>query len=221
MSTTMSASTGMPYLKPNDTTVARSTESSPALNAASTLAGQLVDVEVGRVDQDVGVAAQVANHLALAGDPVEKPHAALQRMRPAGRLLPPHEYVVGCLEEQQPRLHALVDQLVERATQIGEEAARPHVDDDRDLGRTVLFVADQLQHGLQQLRRQVVDHEPAEVLQRLGRGAAAGAGHAGDDDQVARRSSHQVGLLVRRLGWPAGTVTARRCRRRGSLRWSC
>ena len=46
MSSTMSASTGMPYLKPKDTTVARSAAASPSANACLDLGGQLVHVEV-------------------------------------------------------------------------------------------------------------------------------------------------------------------------------
>ena len=45
--------------------------------------------------------------LALAGDPVEQPGAALQRVRPPGGLLPPYQDVVGGLEEQHLRPHAL------------------------------------------------------------------------------------------------------------------
>ena len=40
-----------------------------------------------------------------------------------------------------------------------------------------------------QLRRQVVDDEVAEILEALGRGAAAGAGQPGDDDRLERRRS--------------------------------
>ncbi len=54
---------------------------------------------------------------------------------------------------------------VERAPQVREEAPRPDVDDDSDLRLGVVLVVDELDHGLQQLRREVVDDEPPQVFE--------------------------------------------------------
>ena len=47
----------------------------------------------------------------------------------------------------------------------------------------MLSIVDEAHHVRQERRREVVDDEVAEVLQLLGRGAASGTGHAGDDHQ--------------------------------------
>ena len=68
---------------------------------------QLVDVEVGGVDDQVGVGAQVGQQLrARGGCPSSRRPLALQRVRPAGRLLAADEHVVGGVEEQQRRTPA-------------------------------------------------------------------------------------------------------------------
>ena len=73
-----------------------------------------------------------------------------------------------------------------------EERAGADVDHDRDRLLAAAALVDQPDHVAQQARRQVVDDVEAEVLELLGRGAAAGAGHAGDDHQVAVRAVVRV-----------------------------
>ena len=63
-------------------------------------------VERGGVDDQVGVAAQPGQHLALALQPVEQPAVALERVRAAGGLLAAHQDLVGGLEEDQRRVPA-------------------------------------------------------------------------------------------------------------------
>ena len=48
-----------------------------------------------------------------------------------------------------------------------------------------LLLVDETDHVADQLGRQVVDHEVAEVLELLGGGAATRAGHPGHDDELA------------------------------------
>ena len=79
-----------------------------------------------------------------------------------------------------------------------------HVDDDGDLLQRGVGVAcarlvAQVGEGREQLGRQVVDDEPAEVLEDVGGRRAAGAAHPGDDDD------RRVG---QRPAW-----RGRRCRR--------
>jgi len=63
-----------------------------------------VDVEVGGVDRQVGLAAQVGEDLPLPLESVEQPATGLQRVRPPGRLLAPDQNVVGRLQEDQRRV---------------------------------------------------------------------------------------------------------------------
>ena len=184
MSATQSASTGMPYLKPKLITVTLRRVGGRGAEQLGDPVLELVHVEVGGVEQDVGVAADVGHHLALALEAVEQPAAALERVRPAGGLLAADEHVVGGLEEEQrrrPAGHLLVAVGLQRV----EERPRPHVDHDRDRLLDAAAVVDEAYDVAHQRRREVVDHEVAEVLELLGRRAAAGTGHAGDDDQLA------------------------------------
>ena len=104
MSTTKSASSGTPYLKPNDMTVDPQPRAAPAAERpASTFLRELVDVEAGGVDDQVGLAAQVGEQLALAHDAVEQPALALQRVRAADRLEPADQHLVGGVQEHQRR----------------------------------------------------------------------------------------------------------------------
>ena len=92
--------------------------------------------------------------------------------------------------------------------------ARPDVDHDGDRLLMPRLVVDQAHDVAQQRRRQVVDDEEAEVLELLGGGAAPGAGHAGDHDQLSRpgrRSAIQsssispVAVLTRGLAQSCGS----------------
>ena len=66
------------------------------------LGAQLVHVEAGGVDHQVGVAAQLAQQVALGGDAVDDPAVALERVRAAHRLEAAHQGVVGGLQEDDP-----------------------------------------------------------------------------------------------------------------------
>ena len=122
---------------------------------------------------------------ALAAQPVEQPAAALQRVRAAGGLLAAYEHVVGGLEEQQRRVPA-GGALGEVGLERAEERPGADVDHHRDRLVEAAALVDQPDHVAQQARRQVVDDVEAEVLELLGGGAAAGAGHPGHDHELAR-----------------------------------
>jgi hypothetical protein len=146
--------------------------------------GELVDVEVGGVDHEVGVAPQPGEHLALALQAVEQPAVALERARAPGCLLAADEHLVARLEEDQRRV-AAGRAVREVLRQRVEEGARAHVDHERHGLSRPLAGVDEADDVLEQAGRQVVDHEVAEILQLLGRRAAAGPGHPGHDDQLA------------------------------------
>ena len=184
MSATMSASTGMPYLKPKLTTVTFSETVCGGAERIGDLVGELVHVEGAGVDHQVGVGAQVGERGPLPTQAVEQPTALLQRVRATGRLLTADQHVVDALEEQQRRATPGAA-LGEHLLQAGEERAGAHVDDDRDRLQRAAGLVDEPHHVGDQLRGQVVDDEVAEVLELLGGGAAARPGHAGDDDDLA------------------------------------
>src|SRR6478752_8665009 len=92
---------------------------------------QLVDVEVGGVEQHVGIATDVGHRAALALQTVEQASATLEGVRPAGSLLATHQHLLGRLEEEQRR-GAAGHLLVAVGLQGVEERARPDVDHHRD-----------------------------------------------------------------------------------------
>ena len=162
---------------------------------------QLVHVEPGRVEHQVGVAARPAQQLPLGRDAVGDPAGALQRVRPPLAVEPAHQRVLGSLEVDHARGRAARAEVADRRLQVGAERAAAHVDhrghpDDRAVGP-----GREVDHGRQQAGRQVVDHEPAQVLERLGRGGPPRPGHAGDDDDVRRVVSRSHALLPGLAPW--------------------
>ena len=63
---------------------------------------QLVHVEVGGVDDDVGAALQLLEQRPLRGDALGDAVVGRERVLAAGRLVAAHEHVVGRVEEQHP-----------------------------------------------------------------------------------------------------------------------
>ena len=147
---------------------------------------ELVDGDVAGVDDEAGALAQARQQLALLADAVDDRAAARQRV-PAARLLePPHERLVGGLEEHERVLDAALVQLVQQLLELLEVLAAAHVADDGDPVDLAALAAEQVDQRRHQLRRQVVDAEPAGVLERVHRLRLPGAGQAGDDHELQR-----------------------------------
>ena len=161
--------------------------------------GELVDVEVGGVDDQVGVAAQVGQRGALAAEPVDAagrcPGAGAGRRAASWRRTSTSSVASRNSSVVSPAHGVLGEVGLQRV----EERAGPDVDHDRDRLAGAAALVDQPDDVAQQRRREVVDDVEAEVLELLGGGAAAGAGHAGDDDDLA-------GVLGARLGSVDGLV---------------
>jgi hypothetical protein len=105
-------------------------------------------------------------------------------MRAADLLEPPDQGLVGGVEEDDPQLRRRAAERVERALGVGEELAAAHVDDRRHARDAVAGVLGQLHEGPEHLRGQVVDDVPAQILEGVGGGGAAGAGHTRDDEDL-------------------------------------
>ena len=188
-----------------------------ARTRSSILAAQLVHVQAGGVDDEVGLAAQLAQPLPLGGDAVHQAAGALQRVRAPDALEPPDQHLVGGLQEQHPHRHAAGAQasaMAERrswlkarlrtsvttAIRVDGAGGAPAEVDDRG----------------EQRGRQVVDDEEAEVLQAAGGGAPAGAGQAGDHHDLRRRGDVRGGLGVG-LGTHSGLLRSAAGRRAHDL----
>ena len=187
MSKTTSASSGSAVLEAERHDGDAQLHLAVAGEEGAQLGAQLVHVEAGGVDDDVGGRAQVEQQLALALDAVEQPPVALEGVRPAHALEATHESLVGGVEEDEAGSLASLTGCADRALELGEPAARAHVDDDRHLLEVLLGVlgaslVTQLGEMGEQLWGQVVDDEPAEVLEHVGGGAASRPAHSGDDD---------------------------------------
>src|SRR5208282_409215 len=143
---------------------------------------QLVHVEPGRVQDQVGVAAHLAQQFALGRDAVGDPAVALHRVRPPLAVEPAHQRLLGGLEVDHPGGGAARAEVADGRLQIGAERAAAHVDHRSHPGDRAVGPGREVDHGGQQARRQVVDHEPAQVLERLGGGGPPCPGQAGDND---------------------------------------
>ena len=147
---------------------------------------QLVHVQRGGVQHQVGLGAQGLEQLALGGDAVHDPAALLERVRPGHAVEPAHQRLVGGLQEDHVRPHAAGVQVADRRLEVGRERPAAHVDHRGQPRHRALGPPGQVDHGRQQVGRHVVGDEPVQVLQRLGRRAAPGPGQAGDDDDLGR-----------------------------------
>ena len=95
---------------------------------------QLVHVELGGVDDQIGQAAQLVEQLAFVGDAVGHARARGERVATTRGLVAAHEHVVGGVEEQHLGAGAHLAQLAERGLEVVDELPGAHVDDEREAG---------------------------------------------------------------------------------------
>ena len=166
---------------------------------------ELVHVQPRGVQHGVGGAAQVGQQAPFALDAVQHGALGLQRVRPADRLEPAHQGVVGGVQEQQPGGGVAQLGRVQRLLQVAEEGPAPHIDHHRQPRHRRGGPAGQLGQAGHQQRRQVVDHIPAEVLEDMRRGRSAGPRHPGDHQQLLVQL-HPGGCRRDRLGLFTGCL---------------
>src|SRR4051812_28051406 len=106
-------------------------------------------------------------------------------MRTARLAEPPYQRGMAGLEEDQRGIHpGRLLQLAERSRELTQEPSLAHVDDDRHLVERGIVPRHQLRHGRNQLRRQVVDTEVAEILEGADGLGLPGPRQAGEDDET-------------------------------------
>src|SRR4051794_36417887 len=173
------------------------------------LVRELVHVQPTGVDDQVGVRSELGQRDPLAPESVEQAPPFLQRVRSAGSFLAADQHVVVGFQEQQ-RAPSTRGPPSEPLLESAEERPGAHVDDDSDRLHRSPALVDESDHVGDELRRHVVDDVVTEVFELLGRGAAAGTGHAGDDhhltavvepgrllgDAVHHAGHHDSSLLV-------------------------
>ena len=149
---------------------------------------ELVDVELAGVDDDVGRLADGLEQLPLEGDALDHALAAAgQRVAAAGALEAADQHLVGRLEEEdldRGRRSSGAGSTAWAKSSSWPPLAPDHEGDPLGLGPGR---GDQLGDLGDQGGRHVVDHEPAEVLERGRRLGPAGAGQPGDDDELGHR----------------------------------
>jgi hypothetical protein len=168
---------------------------------------QGVDVEVARVDHHVGLGLDGFEQLALAldgGGQVLLVAAARERVAATRVLVPADQGVGRGVEEQDPHPGGRRAQPRQHGQDLVLVGAR--ADDQRHPPDRRARHLRQLDDLGDQAGRQVVDDEPAEVLEVVGRHAAPGAGQAGDDDELAHEG-----------GSSRGSFSATSARRRGMV----
>ena len=129
-----------------------------------------------------------------------------QRMGPARLAEPPHERRVAGLEEDQHRVQpGHLPQPTEDPGKRREEIALTDVNDDGDLLDVAAAPQRQGRHCRNQRRRQVVDAEVAEILERADGLRLAGPGEPGEHDERLAR----VACVAQPLdGLPVGCGSA-------------
>ncbi len=145
---------------------------------------ELVDVQVGGVDDDVGLGLHRAEQLALRLDGVGQGEiGGGERVTPPAALVAAHQGVGGGLQVDDAHPSALAAERLEGGQHlVVVGAGADHEDDLGDAGAGRLS---QLRHLGHERRREVVDDEPAQVLEDVRRLRAAGTGQPGDDHEVA------------------------------------
>ena len=129
---------------------------------------QLVHVEGGGVDDHVGLRLHRLEERALPLDGVGQalPRGE-QRMAPAGALVATHEHLGAGVQVQLPDAGPRRAHGAEAGEQISMVGTGPDHEGDPRGGRA--WGPDELDHLGDELRGQVVDDEPTEVLERIRR----------------------------------------------------
>jgi hypothetical protein len=156
----------------------------------------------GGIDHQVRLAAQLRKDLSFLADPLHHAVGRRQGVPAAGRLVPAHEVLVGCLKEHDPRVAMVLTELLERLGQLPEEDTAASVDHDRDPARRP-GPHRELGHLRQQRRRQVVDDEEPEILQGMRDLGPARTRESRDDRE------------------PLDVLGRHALTRRSALSWSC
>ena len=148
---------------------------------------QLVGVQLAGVDHQVGPVPQPAEQEPLVGDGVDHPPGGLG-VSSAGPLEPPDQHVVGGVEEEDAHpVPARLERIDGREHVVEvSPAASHHEGHPLQLGPGAVH---QLRDLRDERRRHVVDHEPAQVLQRGPGRRPSGPGHAGHHQVFAHRST--------------------------------
>ncbi len=142
-----------------------------------------MDIQLRRVDNDVAVGSQLLHTRALGPDTVEKCSVALKRVRTPHLLEATHQGGVGGLEENHTDA-SVVTQPLHGLFDIGEELATADVDNSGNLRQRGTRVTGEVNKRAEHLRREVVDHVPAEVFEGVADRRPPGARHARDDQHL-------------------------------------
>ena len=146
------------------------------------------------VDDHIGPVADAGQRHALALDRIGRGVPALgERMAAAVLAIAADQDLVRSLEEQHLAGHLMVAQGLDGVEQLVEQPLAAQVARHAEMAADAGVDADDLRELQDEAGRQVVDAEIPHVLEHVHGLRAAGAGHAGDDDDVG----HAVGELGR------------------------
>ena len=151
---------------------------------------QLMHRQVRRVDDVIGHRPDAVHPPALGLDPFRRRRVRRQRMRPPRFAEAPHERGVRRLEEDQRRVQPFhAPQLPVRLRELREKILFPDVHDDGDARDA--FAPHEIGERRNERRRNVVDAEVAEILERPDRLRFPRARQAGqhDEPRLARRAT--------------------------------
>src|SRR3954447_3577449 len=163
---------------------------------------ELAQREVGGVDDDVRLRADGLEHRALALDRAADAPSVAERV-PVARLgEAADEDVVASLEEDEAGRDAAALQGAPNSREGQSRVTRPDIEDDRHLGEAHPVRGHELGEFGQELARQVVDDEVAEVLEELRRRGLATARQAAEDDDGLFRSALRGGRCRRGVHGP-------------------
>jgi hypothetical protein len=165
--------------------------------------------EPGRVDDAIGVLAQVREEPTLRLDAVEDVALSGQRVTASRLVIAPHERLVGGLEKQHLRAMPPRPQLFERVHQMREILPFPDVDAEGDLADAAARLRAELGKGRDQRGGEIVDAEVAQVLEALDRIALARTREPRDDDEADRVRGQQAALDGIRGDHATGSINSK------------
>ena len=211
MSTTRSASVGMPYLKPKLMTVSWS----PGVPSAAKLSWMMVaswwmfrsevSMIMSLVSRNCSIRVRSA---VIPSRRVPSPCSGCGRRTCSKRRT--SSASVGFQEEHAHRRAR--SERFDGLFEVGEQFSAADVDDRGDSRQGVPGAGGEFNQRAQHLRREIVHDVPAEVFQRIADGGPTGSGHPGDNEYLAA-----VCVLDHRLAVAFGSgggVPAYRCWRR-------
>ena len=155
-------------------------------NDVAHVARQVVDRHPGCVYDFVRTVPKWRKEMAFSGKAIQQSTATLQRVAPPISFVPAHQALVFRVQEDDAVRNSMLTQLNQSVLKRVEEFPAPNVHDRRQFVDSFTVAGHHAGQRQQHGGRQVVDHVPAVIFERVSRLRPSSAGPTGYDQDLVR-----------------------------------